>query len=163
MKTSSPSPLQAPTERAHGFTLLEVLAVTAILAILSSLAVPAFDALVASIRARGASGELHAALTKARTEAIKRNAEVTLAPAANGPWQGGWRIRDPRDAGRALEDHAAVPGATITGPAQVTFLANGRVKGGAQPSFDIAVAGSRQHRCIAIDLGGHASQGMPPC
>jgi len=163
MQTSGPLPLQQPPAPARGFTFLEILAVTAILAILSSLAFPAFGALAASIRARGASNELHGALTRARTEAIKRNAEVTLAPAGASLWQAGWRIRDPRDATRALEDHAAVPGATILGPAHVTFLANGRVKGGAQPSFDISVAGSTRHRCIGIDLGGRASQGMPPC
>lgn len=160
MKTSQPPPL-AVCE--HGFTLIELLAVSAILAIVAGLAVPAVRALVANLDARGASDELHAALNRARAEAIKRNAEVTLAPAGNGAWQGGWRIRDPRDASRALDEHPAVRGATITGPAKVTFLANGHVKGGAKAAFEIAVAGSRRHRCIGTDLTGRASQAVPPC
>jgi type IV fimbrial biogenesis protein FimT len=160
MKTFHPSP---PAVRVHGFTLLELLAVSAILAIASSLAVPALRALAATLDARGASTDLQAALTRARAEAIKRNAEVTLAPAGSGAWQGGWRIDAPRDANGALDEHPAVRGATITGPSRVTFLANGHVKGGAPAGFEIAVAGSRRHRCIGIDLGGRASQGVPPC
>jgi type IV fimbrial biogenesis protein FimT len=149
--------------RARGFTLPEMLAVVAILATLSALAAPSFSGLIATMRARSASSELYAALTRARSEAIKRNAEVTLAPASARQWQGGWSIPDPLDASRKLDAHGAVPGATITGPDNVIFLANGRVKGGAQPSFDISVTGSAAHRCISVDLGGRPNQSNQSC
>jgi type IV fimbrial biogenesis protein FimT len=149
--------------RARGFTMPELLAVVAILATLSALAAPSFSGLIATMRARSASSELYASLTRARSEAIKRNAEVTLAPASAGQWQGGWRIPDPLDATRKLDDHGAVPGATITGPDNVIFLPNGRVKGGGQPSFDISVNGSSQHRCIGVDLGGRPNQSNQTC
>jgi type IV fimbrial biogenesis protein FimT len=149
--------------RARGFTLPELLAVITILATLSALAAPSFSGLIAGMRARSASSELYASLTRARSEAVKRNTEVTLAPAEVGQWQGGWSIPDPQDATRKLDDHGAVPGATITGPANVIFLANGRVKGGGQPSFDISVTGSSAHRCISVDLGGRSNQSNQTC
>jgi type IV fimbrial biogenesis protein FimT len=148
--------------RSRGFTLPELLAVVAILATLSAVAAPSFSGLIATIRGRSASSELYASLTRARSEAIKRNAEVTLAP-AGGQWQAGWSIPDPLDTSHKLEDHSAVPGATITGPVNVTFLANGRVKGGAQPTFDISITGSSAHRCISVDLGGRPNQSSQSC
>jgi len=153
----------AQARGARGFTLVELLAALAILAILAALAAPSFSSLSASIRARAAGSDLYAALQRARSEAIKRNAEVALEPAATGKWQDGWSIPDPAAPGRKLDVHAAVKGGVIEGPAQVVFLPNGRVKGGGQPSFDISVSGSDQHRCITLDLGGRPAQANAEC
>jgi type IV fimbrial biogenesis protein FimT len=154
---------QPLARHARGFTLPELLAVLAILATLSALAAPAFSGLVGATRARSAGSELYASLMRARSEAIKRNAEVTLAPNTAAQWQGGWQIPDPLDASRKLDDHGAVAGATITGPASVVFLPNGRVKGATQPSFDISVSGSAQRRCISVELSGRPNQTKSGC
>jgi type IV fimbrial biogenesis protein FimT len=147
----------------RGFTLPELLAVLAVLAILSALAAPSFGALIGTMRARTTSSDLYASLARARSEAIKRNAEVTLAPAASGHWQDGWRIADPADSSRLLDAHLAVPNGTVTGPSGVTFLPNGRVRNGAQPSFDIAISGQGQHRCVRLDLSGRPIQSSTGC
>lgn len=158
-----PGTALAARPAAHGFTLPELLATVAILAVLSAMAAPSFSSLIATVRARGASSELYASLMRARSEAIKRNAEVSLLPDSSGQWQGGWSIRDPASANARIETHPVVPGATMSGPASVVYLPNGRVKGGNQPSFDIAVAGQSQHRWVCVDLGGHPNQTTSGC
>jgi type IV fimbrial biogenesis protein FimT len=139
-------------KRARGFTLIELLTIVAITAILSAMAAPAFKSLVAGQRARSTSTDLYAALVLARSEAIKRNTQVTLAPAVT--WQAGWRIPNPSDTGHPVANHGPVPGATITGPSAVVYLPNGRVASDTPPSFDIAVAGAATHRCVQVDLSG---------
>jgi type IV fimbrial biogenesis protein FimT len=149
--------------RARGFTLVELLVAMTIFAILSGIAVPSLRGLIAGIRARGAASDLYASATLARSEAIKRNQEVKLAPGTSGQWKDGWSIPDPQNAGLKLDDHPAVQGATITGPTDVTFQPNGRVKGGGNPKFDVSVAGSDEHRCIRVSLSGMPSQTTGAC
>ena len=73
--------------RSRGFTLVEMLVVMAISAILIAAAVPSFQALIASTRASSASGTLLSNLEYARSEAIRRNQNVTVCRTtdANAP------------------------------------------------------------------------------
>lgn len=63
----------------RGFTLLELLAVMAVVATLLAIAIPRYNALRDTIAVRGATGELAAAFSAARSEAITRRARVALA------------------------------------------------------------------------------------
>jgi type IV fimbrial biogenesis protein FimT len=146
-----------------GFTLPELMITLAILAILSALAVPSFVGIIATQRIKSAASDLHAALTRARSEAIKRNAEATLSPHAAASWQSGWSLPTPGNTAQKLDEHAAIARATIAGPASVVYLANGRVKGNAAPSFDIAVTGASAHRCVLVDLSGRPYQKSSAC
>ncbi|HEX9172275.1 MAG TPA: GspH/FimT family pseudopilin [Telluria sp.] len=152
-----------PARGARGFTLPEILAVMAILAVLAAVAAPSFTQLIGTMRARSISSELYVSLARARSEAIKRNAEVTLAPQTDAAWQAGWHIVDPQDPSRRLDVHGALVGATVSGPANVVFLPNGRVKGADLPSFDIAVSAAGRRRCITVDLGGRPNQTAAAC
>jgi type IV fimbrial biogenesis protein FimT len=147
--------------RARGFTLAELMVGVAVAGILAALAAPSFTSLVANMRGRGAGSDLYAALVRARSEAIKLNKEVTLQPGAS--WQAGWNILNPVDTTVNLDSHAAVAGATITGPTSVVFLPNGRLKGGGTPQFDISVTGSAQRRCISLELSGRPHQTNGGC
>jgi len=140
--------------RQRGFTLPEVMAVVAIIAILAGMAAPAMGGLVAGQRARAATSDVYTALVQARSEAVKRNAEVTLLPATSGHWEAGWSIPNPADSGHPIARHPAVTGGTITGPDAVVYLANGRVKGDTPPQFDIAITNAASHRCVQVDLSG---------
>lgn len=148
--------------RGRGFTLIELLTVVAITAILSGMAAPAFKSLVAGQRARATSTELYAALVLARSEAIKRDTQVTLQPVAAG-WQAGWSIPNPSDTGHPVANHGPVTGGTITGPDSVVYLPNGRVASDTAPTFDIAVDGASSHRCVAVDLSGRPRMQTTGC
>lgn len=149
--------------RAAGFTLIEMMVTVAIVALLSAIAAPSFNQMVASQRLKGASSDLFSALMRARSEAIKRNTEVTLAPSTTSQWQSGWVIPNPADSGNRLDVHGPLAGLAVTGPAGVVFLANGRVKGTAAPSFELSVAGAPQPRCINVDLSGRPYQKPSAC
>ena len=69
--------------RSRGFTLVEMLVVMAISAILIAAAVPSFQSLIASTRASSASGTLVSNLEYARSEAIRRNQNVTVCRTAD--------------------------------------------------------------------------------
>lgn len=144
-----------------GFTMPELMVTLSILVILSALAAPSFVGVIAAQRSKSAASDLHAALIRARSEAIKRNVEATLSPTTATLWQFGWSIPTPGNAAQKLDDHAAITRATITGPDNVTYLANGRIKGNIAPSFDIAVAGV--HRCVLVDLSGLPYQKSSAC
>jgi type IV fimbrial biogenesis protein FimT len=147
------TPLHVPARRG-GFTLPELLAVVAIVAILASMAAPAMGGLVADQRARAATSDVYTALVQARSEAVKRNAEITLLPVTAGHWEAGWRIPNPTDSGHPIANHPSVKGGTISGPDSVVYLANGRVKGDTRPQFEIAIANAASHRCVEVDLSG---------
>jgi type IV fimbrial biogenesis protein FimT len=153
--------LPTTPRRTRGFTLAEVLVGVAVMGVLAAVAAPSFSNLGAGMRGRSAATDLYTALVRARSQAITLNQEVTLAPTPN--WQGGWKMPDPADNSRNLDVHGAIAGATITGPATVTFLPNGRLKGGGEPQFDISVTGSTQHRCVTINLAGRANQTNGGC
>lgn len=69
---------------ASGFSLLELVVVMAILAIVAVMAMPALSSVVNSNRLAAQSNDLVASLQLARSEAVRRNARVTLCPSADG-------------------------------------------------------------------------------
>ncbi len=88
--------MRHPSRRGAGFTLVELMVTIAVLAILLAIGIPAFASLIAANRLTSATNELVASLQTARTEAIRRNARVTVCPAApgatacSGDWRDGW-------------------------------------------------------------------------
>ena len=137
----------------RGFTLIEIMVTISILAVLAGLSLPMFGSLVASNRTRAASYSLVSALALARSEAVKRNAQVSVLPSDTG-WQDGWRVEA---AGSALSANGPVIGLVMTGPvAGVSYEPNGRLSSPGVVRFVVS-ATSGYTRCIVIDLGGRAS------
>lgn len=74
----------------HGFTVIELMVVVAIVAILATLAAPSFNPLIERWRVRSASEDLTSTLYFARSEAIKRGGGITID--ATGGWNLGWKV-----------------------------------------------------------------------
>jgi type IV fimbrial biogenesis protein FimT len=145
-----------------GVTLTELLIAMAIIGIMAGIAAPSFSDLMTKQRTKAVAADIYIALSKARSEAIKRNTSVTLSPkSGTTTWQAGWEIFNPTDAASRLEDHNPVSGITITGPTSVVYLNSGRVRGTTAPTFDISSSDS--HACVTVSLSGLPTQKSSSC
>ncbi|HKB64192.1 MAG TPA: GspH/FimT family pseudopilin [Burkholderiales bacterium] len=148
-----------------GFTLIELVVTLTVLAILATVALPSYQNFVLTQRVRGASYDLMTSLVFARSEAIKRNASVSMTQAAGG-WAQGWtvsagaltlRTQDPYGGGVNITNSAALT--------TITYSNDGRL---ASPTTDFTVAPADssaqvQTRCMSIRLGGMPSSKTGSC
>ncbi|RZL87888.1 MAG: prepilin-type cleavage/methylation domain-containing protein [Variovorax sp.] len=136
------------------------------MAVLAGLALPSFREFVANQRIRNVSFDLMAAITLARSEAVTRGRNVTLAKAPSGTdWGNGWMVVDgtnPIQIQEAFKNLAITDSAALEG---ITFAKDGRTvttstKFTIAPS--IAMTGVIS-RCISIGLSGTPSSSVGAC
>ena len=140
--------------RRRGFTIIEMLMVVAILGIFAGLAAPSMADLLASTAVKGAATDLYASLIVARSEAIKRRTNATVAP-VGADWRTGWTVTvggnvfqkvDPLKSRVAVDPATAVP---------VVFANNGRVSSGNQTlKFSDTVRTTVANRCVIVGTSG---------
>jgi type IV fimbrial biogenesis protein FimT len=101
--------------RAAGFTIIELMVALVVLAVLLALAVPNFNDASLSARLNGFANSLVASAQVARSEAIKRNATITLCTsadgdtcAASGGWEQGWIVVN-EATGAVIQHQQALP------------------------------------------------------
>ncbi|WP_212784824.1 GspH/FimT family pseudopilin [Ferrigenium kumadai] len=165
----------AQRARLPGFTLVELLVTIAVVAILASIATPSYRAFVAGQRIKTASFDIMSALTLARSEAIKRAAPVTVAP-AGGAWTNGWSVTAPDGtilnqqsalSGLSITCKSGSPSSTVACPAGgLAYAGNGRLTAATAaevPSFEIGSTSSTAVRCISIDLSGRPNSKVGAC
>jgi type IV fimbrial biogenesis protein FimT len=135
----------------RGFNLVELVVVITIISILASVAVPSFTGMITRMKAQGTASDLHMALMKTRSEAIKRNANVKFAIASGGK---GWSIYPTAAEGNVLESYTVSGNVSISGAGSVEYNSSGRIAG--VVSFGIkAVMGSESaERCVSTSLSG---------
>jgi type IV fimbrial biogenesis protein FimT len=118
-----------------GFTLVELMIVMIILGVILAIGMPGFSELFLSTKLKSYANEMVASVYLARSEAIKRNAPMTLcisntdgdACVASGDWEQGWIVMDPSDNTVIRQQPALSAGykMTGTGGATMTFLPSG--------------------------------------
>jgi len=149
---------------ASGFSLAELLVVVAILGILSAFATPAVKTLMVNERIKSASFDLTAALTQARSEAIKQNGAVTLSPTSGTTsWTEGWTVTAP-DAS-VISTQGAYTNIAITGPASIIYNRSGRSNSAATVTLQIgsATTDNITPRCISVTLTGQPKSAKGAC
>ncbi|MEW6414064.1 MAG: GspH/FimT family pseudopilin [Pseudomonadota bacterium] len=113
----------------RGFTLVELMVVLAVLGIVLGIAIPNFQRVVVSNRMAAQANDVIAALSLARSEAVKRAAQVTVCASSDratctGGWAQGWIVRDA--AGNVLRVFGPLSGnSTLAGAPQIDFTATG--------------------------------------
>ena len=138
----------------QGFTLAEILVVVAVLGLLAAIAAPNLGEMIRKQRIKTASFDVFSTLNLARSEAIKRNRQVTVRPTSSD-WSRGWQIAD--SAGNVIKEQPGWDDLTLSGPGQIIFTSNGRVSGSAsQFSLSARDVASGDKRCIELDLSGRA-------
>ncbi len=135
-----------------GFTIIEAMIVVTIAAILAAVALPAYNDFVKNQRVKNASFDLFSALVLARSEAVTRNAAVTITPTSSN-WANGWTVVSGTTTIRSQD---AMNNITISGPASVTYNGTGRLSAALSSGFQLSATGgtSIQTRCISVDLSG---------
>ncbi|MGJ8668457.1 MAG: GspH/FimT family pseudopilin [Oceanococcus sp.] len=145
-----------------GFTLAELMIVVAISAILTSLAAPSFRELIVNTRLQAATSDMQAGLLLARSEAVKRNAQVRFLPLTGG-WNKGWQVVDPNDVVLATiggESNLAIS----ANMAALQYLPSGRISGVTAPEFEISDPREvGKTRCLRSDRSGRPYVQVEPC
>lgn len=147
----------------QGFTLIELMITVAVLAITVALAAPSFKDLLAAQRLRSVAYDMTSDLVLARSEAVKRGQDVTIAPLDSG-WKAGWTVRVPSSS-EVIASRSAAGGGVVftTSPGTVTFDLNGRL--GTTSSvvrFELN-GGVNRNRCISIDPSGRPKSVTTAC
>lgn len=136
-------------------TLIELMTTIAIAAILTMIAVPSFTKIIALQRVKSAASNLQVALLTGRSEAIKRNANVTVTSnAASADWSSGWKVTDATSS-TVISNYPATSNLTISGPSSgVTYQSSGRITATASASFKVSSSSITEVRCVTITVMG---------
>jgi type IV fimbrial biogenesis protein FimT len=137
----------------HGFTLIEMVIVIAIMAILTGVGSAGFVWLNQSTTIRGAAFDLVADLDFARSEAVKRNDDVTVQP-IGADWGQGWQVVAGGQVLRSREALSAQVGFAVA-PTTLTFDGAGRASLATVRNFQICPpSGAVAGRVVRIDPSG---------
>ena len=141
-------------KRACGFTIVELLITVTVLGVLAALALPEFNNFVRDQRVKTAISDVYASFIYARSEAIKRSADVQVVPNDTDNWAAGWAVKDAGGTNLKVQD--VISGVTIAGEdGTVMYRRDGRLSA-AIATFVLSSpdASSITARCLRIDPSG---------
>jgi len=145
-----------PRTAQRGFTLIEVMVVIAIIVIVTGIAGPSFRQLIAQQRVKSAASALIESLWVARSEALKRNADVSFTFTSASA---GWSILDPSDSSKTLvsqEGFPSISSTIVSGGGTFTFNAYGRLSAGSG-QIEFKNTSANVYRCVTVSTSGKST------
>ena len=143
--------------RSAGFTVPELMTSVAVVAIIAMLSAPPLATLMLDARVKTAAFDIYTTMVYARSEAIKRNANVDILP-TGGNWKNGWTVQV---GGTVLK--VVAPAASglddVTAPAVVTFGGNGRLTTPGAVTYVLGASSNAEvtTRRVIVDMSGRPS------
>jgi type IV fimbrial biogenesis protein FimT len=150
----------------HGFTLIELVVTVTVLGILTTMALPSFRSFLASQRIKTASFDLMSIITIARSEAIKRNTDVTFDTVALQITATVSGV--PNTVLQQREPFAGLTLKCISGGAPITcnpaiYDNSGHLKAPLFIPLQISSPSTNNVSCISINLGGRPASKTGNC
>lgn len=170
MQMGTPLGAEAATRVQTGFSLIELMVTVAVLAIILAIGAPSFLSVFNGNRLSTQANLLVGGLQAARSEAVRRNARVTVCrtetgtscAAGPGAWTQ-WLVVDA--AGGVLQSQAAKPPVQLSGSvAQLVFAPDGRARAADNSLLDATLVAcipttrpAENRRDVSLRLGGRVS------
>ena len=152
----------------RGLTLIELLAVIALVSVMSAIAAPALSDMAAARRMDAVAANIGGALRLARSESVKRAGLVVVEPTAVGMWTGTLRVYadvagDPSDVMqggdvliRVFNQASSVT--TVSAPARLALDGLGRNRAlatdGSLTASTLVLCSSGRARTLNVDRSG---------
>lgn len=154
--------------RERGFTLIELLVTITVLVVVLMMAIPNFSPFLQGQRIKNAGMDMASSAALARSEAIKRNAQIYVISGGQD-WSGGWTVSSvaPATSAGTIRGQAPLTGLSIAEKAQQTqfsFGGDGRLQSSAV-AFTIkpSSTGGQPPVCVAVGLTGRVQTTNGSC
>ena len=132
----------------RGFTLAEILVVTAIFGILAAISVPQFSALQPSFRLNGAARQVFSEIMSARMKAVNENTTYTVTFPDNHT------IQIAGTATRTVDIQTLYSGVTLSSSAATINLSS---RGTADVSSTITITNTSGSKTVSVKITGAAT------
>jgi type IV fimbrial biogenesis protein FimT len=148
--------VSAVRHRMRGFTAVEMIVVLVVVAIAASIALPSLETALANQRLRNTATDFVSALLLARSEAIKRGADVEVAPLAPADWTKGWRVVSVPDGEQVERTESLGHWVEVEyAPDVIAYQRSGRLSSAGVLWVEFRAAkGTAVARCVWIDPSG---------
>jgi prepilin-type N-terminal cleavage/methylation domain-containing protein len=142
----------------RGFTLIELLVTVAVIGVIAVIGVPGINALLENNRVTAHTNRLVSSMHLARSEAVKRNDEVTLCSSkdgatCDGKWVDGWIVKTKTEVLQVV----GAPGKAIKVEpegGEIIFQGDGSAKIDLEGETAISIIKAGFKRQLALSPGG---------
>lgn len=145
--------LKKTREGQKGFTIIELLITLAVVSVIAGASAPAFKGMIDRNTLRKVSSDFVISLLYARSEAVKRNMEVSVAP-TGGDWSMGWYVFV-NDTKKILRNFDATKNIVAKGPTVIVFSASGRTEVNENNQLKLLL--DDRLRCVYVSVTGQST------
>ncbi len=159
----------------QGFSLIELMVVTAIIGISLAIGLPSFTSIVSKIRMDGEINAVLSGLNYARSEAVKRGQPVVVCPSTNASscatgtgWSTGWIVLLNTTTTQVLQSTSALTHDTLSSTSTATpsypqFTSMGYTFFTGTLTLHDALGTHSLYRCIVFAAGSWTAQSGSAC